>query len=136
MNVLSTDVEATSAAAGVARNAVASAIGGEVSRRLLQDTQLLTSEVMTNAVRHAGMKYGDRIGLTIDLSTEMVRVEVFDDGPGFDVTSLAEPGSGRAKGWGLHLVARVSERWGADLDHRHVVWFEFASLGGRRPLTF
>lgn len=136
MNVLSIDVESTSEAAGMARSAVASAIGADVSRSLLNDAQLLTSEVVTNAVRHAGMTRGNPIGLAIDLSSEMVRVEVSDGGPGFDLTSPTVPVEGKAEGWGLHLVGRVSDRWGAILDHRHVVWFELHREADDYPLSF
>jgi anti-sigma regulatory factor (Ser/Thr protein kinase) len=55
-----------------------------------------------------------------------VRVEVRDDGPGFDVSALpvvaAPPGEG---GMGLGLVAGLADAWGAEREGgTTVVWFE------------
>src|SRR5918998_6162926 len=45
---------------------------------------LLTSEVVTNSVRHAGLGEDDRILLAARMTPEFVRVEVRDPGRGFD----------------------------------------------------
>src|SRR5690349_19118835 len=45
---------------------------------------LLTSEVVTNSIRHAGMDESARIVLAARLTDDWVRIEVRDPGPGFD----------------------------------------------------
>ena len=80
---------------------------------------LLATELVTNAVRHGR---GDiRLRATFDAGA--IRVEVCDDGEGFDVErSLAIEGSA-AGGFGLKIVDRMADRWGADAA-RGLVWFE------------
>src|SRR5687767_8480305 len=81
---------------------------------------LLVSEVVTNAVRHAGLSGRDRIVLAARLATEFVRVEVRDPGPGFD------PDVRHAvSGYGLRMLDMLSSRWGVDRDEKGCrVWFE------------
>ncbi len=56
--------------------------------RRLQDAQLLVSELVTNAIRHAGLHDGDTITLSVEASDRALRIEVSDPGPGF---APAEP---------------------------------------------
>jgi anti-sigma regulatory factor (Ser/Thr protein kinase) len=99
-------------------------IDGLLTPDTLSEVELLTSELVTNAVRHAGLKEGDRIGLDIDVDIDTVHVAVVDGGPGFDFGKLfEEPGDPRG-GWGLFLVDKVSDRWGIDASPPHSVWFE------------
>jgi hypothetical protein len=58
-------------------------------------------------------------------------VEVADAGQGFDHTSPTRPravaGSASASGWGLFLVDRIADRWGAvQMDGETRVWFELS----------
>ena len=82
---------------------------------------LLASELVANAVRHAEAAM---VGIRFEVMPSHVRVEVADEGPGFDPASLpAEPS--RAGGWGLRLVDEMSSRWGvADGEQGARVWFE------------
>ena len=81
---------------------------------------LLTSEIVTNAVRHAGLSGSDRIVLAARLGAEHVRVEVRDSGPGFDPDVRHD-----ASGYGLRMVEMLASRWGVDgLDPGCRVWFE------------
>jgi anti-sigma regulatory factor (Ser/Thr protein kinase) len=81
---------------------------------------LLVSEIVTNAVRHAGLGEGDRIVLAARLTPEYARIEVRDSGPGFD----PEVRHGAA-GFGLRMLDMLSSRWGVDTDERGTrVWFE------------
>lgn len=80
------------------------------------EASLLVSEVVTNAVRHAG----SGVAVHVDLVDEVVRVEVTDGGPGWP--HRREPTVG---GWGLNLVQTIATRWGAyPADHGKTVWFE------------
>jgi len=81
---------------------------------------LLTSELVTNSVRHAGLQPDHRIVLAARLSPERVRVEVRDPGSGFD----PEVRHG-APGYGLRMLDVLASRWGVDrLDGGCRVWFE------------
>jgi anti-sigma regulatory factor (Ser/Thr protein kinase) len=87
-----------------------------------QSARLLVSEVVTNSVRHADATADDWIGFDVELSPELLRVQITDHGPGFRpaprLAPLDEP-SGR----GLFLVSEIADRWGTEDDGRRV-WFE------------
>jgi anti-sigma regulatory factor (Ser/Thr protein kinase) len=96
-----------------------------VPERRLRDVRLLVSELVTNAVRHAGLKSGDRIGLLVNWRDRVLRVEVDDPGQGFELRP-PEPDPSRASGWGLYLVDELADRWGMDRGGRGGtrIWFE------------
>ena len=96
---------------------------GEISQHRMRDVQLLVSELVTNAVRHANLADGDVIGLVVEIAGGALRVEVHDPGGGF-VPSAPSPDPVRPSGWGLYLVAELADRWGVDSDDRTLVWFE------------
>jgi len=87
-----------------------------------QSARLLISEVVTNSVRHAGATADDWIGLDIELSPELIRVQVTDHGPGFQPSPTLAP-LDQPDGRGLFLVSELADRWGTDEDGRRV-WFE------------
>lgn len=95
---------------------------GSVPRRVLDDAVLLTSELVTNAVRHADVAAEDAIEVTVALDTRVLRIAVRDRGPGFDPEAVRPRSEG---GWGLDLMRRLSSRWSVDrADHVTEVWFE------------
>jgi anti-sigma regulatory factor (Ser/Thr protein kinase) len=100
---------------------------GEVSDHLtprrLEDAQLLVSELVTNAIRHAGLDDDDVIRLVVVTTERALRIEVCDPGPGFDVAE-PEPDPARPSGWGLYLVRELSDRWGVERNTETRVWFE------------
>lgn len=105
-----------------ARTALES-LGEEVSPQTLEDLRLLVSELVTNSVRHAGLGSSQTIELKVKLWAETVRVEVNDQGGGFEPS----PRTARSEdesGWGLYLVSRLSDRWGVTSDGVTRVWFE------------
>lgn len=124
MHVASIDLAPVVSCAATARAFVVEALrswdcGDDASR---SEVELLTSEVVTNAYRHA---WGP-IGLTVmrpDTEPATVRVEVADGASRFPV--VGEPGIGVEGGRGMRLVDRLSERWGAErrVDGK-VVWFD------------
>ncbi len=87
------------------------------------DVALLVSELVTNGVRHAGAGPDAPVRLAVQVEEDRIRVEVSDNGQGFDHGPLP-PDPGRAGGWGLRLVDALSERWGVERDGKTVVWFE------------
>jgi anti-sigma regulatory factor (Ser/Thr protein kinase) len=100
---------------------------GEVSDHLtprrLEDAQLLVSELVTNAIRHAGLHDDDLIKLVVVAGDRALRIEVCDPGRGFEVTE-PDPDPTRPSGWGLYLVRELSDRWGVERNAQTRVWFE------------
>ena len=114
-------------AVAMARTAVMGRVEPVLAPDRLRDLTLMTSEVVTNAIRHGGaIGPDDRIRLRIVIAGPRVRVEVRDDGPGFDPARLASPPAAPGEaGMGLGLVARLADAWGSGREGRTtVVWFE------------
>jgi anti-sigma regulatory factor (Ser/Thr protein kinase) len=84
------------------------------------DVRLLVSELVTNSVQHAQVAAEDSIVLAVSFSDKTVRVEVRDDGPGFEPPSAPPPEDADA-GWGLFLVEQLADAWGVE---GKTVWFE------------
>lgn len=98
-------------------------VSDHLSPRRLEDAQLLVSELVTNAIRHAGLDDGDLIKLIVVAGERALRIEVCDPGHGFDVTE-PDPDPARPSGWGLYLVRELSDRWGVEQSLQTRVWFE------------
>jgi anti-sigma regulatory factor (Ser/Thr protein kinase) len=94
---------------------------------VVSDVELLTSEVVSNAVKHAKLSPSDEIIVRFVMDG-YVRVEVVDPGPPFDARptrpNLAsqDPDS---NGWGLLVVDAVATSWGVEPEGAgKKVWFE------------
>ena len=95
-----------------------------VDESLAFDVRLLVSELVTNSVRHAQVGPESSIRLRLSLADDHVRVEVSDDGPGFDPPAQDPTAElARESGWGLFFVTQLADRWGVDRDDGRV-WFE------------
>ena len=108
-----------------ARAALREELADRVPHGVLSSLELLTSELVTNAIRHGGAAGpDDRIRVRVLRRGARVRVEVRDDGPGFarPADGEAPPGEG---GMGLELVDRLANAWGTDRQGTTtLVWFE------------
>jgi anti-sigma regulatory factor (Ser/Thr protein kinase) len=116
---LTVDIPRNRAAPAVARRAV-DRLEGRLAGDLLPDIKLLVCELVTNSV-----KYATEGPVTLHIDSRgprHVRVGVVDRGDGFAPPRrqrpVTEPG-----GFGLHLVERLSDRWGVRESAGHV-WFE------------
>jgi serine/threonine-protein kinase RsbW len=123
---LDVTVDADPTAAREARRAVAD--GGLVSSGVEPTLLLLVSELVSNSVRHAGLRAHERIRLRARCDEECAYVEVCDAGNSGRVPAkrlhadALEPG-----GLGLMLVDEMADRWGvACNDDETCVWFELA----------
>jgi anti-sigma regulatory factor (Ser/Thr protein kinase) len=103
-----------------ARDALQSVAGLDEDVR--STAALLLSELVTNAVRHAGLGPDDAIEVTISVG-EALRVEVADPGPGvLQRRAVSRPDGDHGRG--LFIVARLARRWGIDRTEQGRVWFE------------
>ena len=91
------------------------------------DLELLVSEVVTNAVRHASSG-GE---LSLEASPTGFRVEVSDRGSGSPRMRAVEPTE--PSGRGLLVVDAIADAWGVNSEASglgHTVWFELPLAGG------
>jgi anti-sigma regulatory factor (Ser/Thr protein kinase) len=109
-------------AAAEARRSLA-VLAEKVSREVYEDVRLLVTELITNSVRHAALTGADPIRLRVTAERGVVRVEVEDDGNGFEPRHRNAPLT-EASGWGLYLVDKLTDRWGVNSGGATCVWFE------------
>jgi anti-sigma regulatory factor (Ser/Thr protein kinase) len=90
---------------------------------------LLVSELVSNSVRHAGLREHERIRLRARWREESAYVEVCDAGRSGRVPAQRPYGAGALDpgGLGLVLVDEMADRWGVDCNYGETcVWFELA----------
>jgi anti-sigma regulatory factor (Ser/Thr protein kinase) len=96
-----------------------------VTPEALENLELLVTELVTNAVRHAGLDEHGWVSVEVVARPAVVHVEVSDPGRGFDGHDPAVvAGEERGSGWGLYLVDRLASRWGVRHDDCTRVWFD------------
>jgi anti-sigma regulatory factor (Ser/Thr protein kinase) len=95
-----------------------------LSAGTLETALLLTSELASNAIRHADAPDGEPIEVTVDLGDpRSIKVTVRDRGTGFDPDDL--PPRSDDGGWGLDLLRSLASDWGITRDGSGTeVWFE------------
>ena len=90
---------------------------------VVETTELLVSELVTNAVRHTTAA---RIRVDVTPQATCIRVSVHDPVPGLD-RSDGPPSPGPGGGFGLGIVEELATRWGVDdIESGKSVWFEIA----------
>lgn len=83
------------------------------------DVVLVVSELVSNSVRHAS---SNGIDVKVTARSGRIRVEVTDEGPGFDSEVP------RGDGLGLTIVEKLADRWGLqDGRQKFTVWAELSS---------
>lgn len=99
-----------------------------VNQKAVETVELLTSEVVTNALVHArsvGVDPDEGPDLVVRISRGFVRVEVHDVSP--EVPVRHNPGPLDPSGRGMWIVDELSRDWGVDhLPRGKRVWFEVA----------
>jgi anti-sigma regulatory factor (Ser/Thr protein kinase) len=109
-----------SASLSAARSFVSSTLEKWDREDLDQIVPLLTSEIVSNAVRHAAGRVNLEVAL---LNGEQLRVEVRDGSPDAPVIRTSNPGG--IGGHGLTIVESLARRWGVErFEDSKVVWFE------------
>jgi serine/threonine-protein kinase RsbW len=104
--------------------AAVSAMASGLPEEVVSDIELLTTELVTNAVKHAKVGHPEQIIVRLVLR-DGVRVEVIDPGPPFDPRPV-KPDPGSTSGWGLFFVDTVATSWGVEPEEGlgKKVWFE------------
>jgi len=108
-------------APGRARDAVGAFLEARLPEENVRDAQLMTNELVANSILHSGIGRCESIGLHVQTTAGYVRVEVDDQGPGFEYPTI--PPTDDA-GWGFLIVDGLSDRWGIVRADPCYVWFE------------
>ena len=93
----------------------------------LEAIRLLVSELVTNAVRHGGARGRHKVDLRVQSSDATIRIEVSDDGIGFELPKPV-PAPSADGGYGLLIVDSLCARWGTERSGRSLVWCELDCL--------
>jgi anti-sigma regulatory factor (Ser/Thr protein kinase) len=109
-------------APGAAREVVDGLLDARLPAETLAEVRLVVSELVTNAVRHGAANDGV-VEMFVTLGGGIARVEVIDDGAGFEPPQDA-PRPEDLGGWGLIVVDRLASRWGVEGGPRTRVWAE------------
>jgi anti-sigma regulatory factor (Ser/Thr protein kinase) len=107
-----------------ARQFVSEALDEVEAGEVTADALLVVSELVTNAIVHAGTD------ITVRVITEapVTRIEVADGSP--EVPGLRIPTAGARTGRGLLLVEHFTHQWGVESTASgKVVWFTVAQEG-------
>jgi anti-sigma regulatory factor (Ser/Thr protein kinase) len=126
---ISISLPANASSATTARTEVTRRLAERITTGALEDVRLLLTELITNSLRHGGMKADDKIGVRAELADGTVRIEVHDpgrDGP----VEVRTPGA-RGGGYGLFLVDRLTNQWGVDRGNGTTVWAELSAGSAR-----
>ena len=85
---------------------------------------LMTTELVSNAVEHAGTPYT----LTVEVAPQGLRVDVRDASAALPVVrEMCAPDA--VRGRGLALIAELAQRWGCEpVGDGKSVWFEAAPV--------
>ncbi|MFQ6170846.1 ATP-binding protein [Oryzobacter sp. R7] len=106
----------------------------DLPEQLIDEAEIVASELLTNAVRHARPLSDGTIRVRWKIRGDVVEVEVTDGG-GENVPRPAPRSVWLSSGRGLRIVRSVAHEWGVTEDRTgNVVW---ATLGGpsRRRAT-
>jgi anti-sigma regulatory factor (Ser/Thr protein kinase) len=130
--IYSVELDATLEAPGESRRYVEGVLAvWVVPADLIDMTQLLTSELVTNAVTH-GEGQGGKVTLEIRSFGCCLGVDVSDGSLGSPV--VCSPADDTEHGRGLLLVARIADSWGYYFDTgRKHVWFHLRMTGPTPP---
>jgi anti-sigma regulatory factor (Ser/Thr protein kinase) len=113
-------------APGAARIVVDHCLMGLVTRRVLDEVQLLATELVTNSLDHGQLGNDGFVLLRVSLATGTLRIEIENAGTAGVVARRLPDIHASPGGFGLYLVDRLAVRWGVDRRLNTSVWFEMA----------
>jgi anti-sigma regulatory factor (Ser/Thr protein kinase) len=103
-----------------ARRIIADELATRVPAPVLDDVQLMVSELVTNGIVHGSDAANDPVMLDV-LVNGHIRCRVLDHGEGFAIRARER----QFGGWGLQVVEQLADRWGIERSPQQTeVWFE------------
>ena len=122
-SVLELELEHSREAPSMARAAISGfSENRDLDPATLATLTLLVSEVVTNAVIHPDVEPPCGIRLSARIADNRIRVEVTDEGAGFEPRPRDPTRSDR--GYGLYLLEQQAAAWGVEQGSGNTVWFE------------
>jgi anti-sigma regulatory factor (Ser/Thr protein kinase) len=110
-------------AAAIARSKIMDELSQILDPGRVDDSRLMVTELVSNAVRHASPESDGSIVLEIQREPGVARVIVRDAGSHLDLNEPAfNPGSDGH--YGLFVVDALADQWGFSIDGDKGVWFE------------
>jgi anti-sigma regulatory factor (Ser/Thr protein kinase) len=88
------------------------------------DALLITSELVSNAVKHSGCGPADEVEVVAELTPGGVLIAVTDPGRSGGTPARMAAGSTWGGGLGLRIVEHLARRWGAERRDGLRVWAE------------
>jgi two-component sensor histidine kinase len=97
--------------------------------RVLGDTMLVATELVTNAVRHSLCQGDEQLDVRLQRQRNRLRISVRDPGNSGRRAEVAEH-PGPAGGLGLMIVSQLACAWGSErLRQGYEVWAEVSLAG-------
>src|SRR3954469_562575 len=120
-------------AAATARYTVTEGLGADVERRTVEDVLLVISELVTNAVRHAGAGIDETIDVCVTNRGETILIEVVDREP--ESTPLMRDDEAPG-GMGLVVVSGLCQDWGTRQEEgQKTVWAEYSLAAAEQAVS-
>jgi anti-sigma regulatory factor (Ser/Thr protein kinase) len=118
-------------APGLARQATREVLIAWHVSHLEETAVLFVSELVTNAVQHAGST-GSKLVLRLEAGGTRLRIEVQDDGPQWPQPGI--PSGLGESGFGLIIVDALASTWGvSETPTGKAVWAELDTRPGHQP---
>lgn len=115
------------AGAEARRVVVTDLVAREVPESIIDETELVLSELVANSLRHANPLPDGTIRVHWKAKSDVVEIEV-SDGAGLTLPSVRRPAPWAPSGRGLRIVRGIAHEWGVVEDRGTVtVW---AAIGG------
>jgi anti-sigma regulatory factor (Ser/Thr protein kinase) len=111
-------------APGLMRARLDGELAGELRQDRLAEVMLLTTEVVSNSVRHGRVGTDGWVSSAVHVGGDHVRIEVRDSGIPRGIPHQRTPNYEDGGGFGLFLLDQVADRWGVEQDSGLCVWFE------------
>jgi serine/threonine-protein kinase RsbW len=77
----------------------------------IRNIGLVSSEAVTNAIRHGTRFEGEPLAVTVEVSDELFSLQVFDHGPGFDIDAVTHPDLDQPAegGYGIFIIKSLMD---------------------------